>query len=125
MRAARAVFPPEEITQVKVIACELPRTQGVPLSRFSRAELHRLVVERGLCEASASTIARWLAEDTIKPGRHRSWVFPSDPDFEQKAGRVLGVRRWDFHSVMPGKMELLGSVAVKSPCAMEAAGLIS
>ena len=40
----------------KAIACELPRTQGVPLSRFSRAELHRLVVERGVCEASASTI---------------------------------------------------------------------
>ena len=46
---ARAVFPPEEVAQVKAIACELPRTQGVPLSRFSRAELHRLVVERGVC----------------------------------------------------------------------------
>src|SRR6266516_1753291 len=63
----RAVFPPEQIAEVKAIACALPRTQGVPLSRFSRAELHRLVVERGVCEASASTIARWLAEDALKP----------------------------------------------------------
>jgi hypothetical protein len=75
-RAARAVFPPEQIAEVKAIACALPRTQGVPLSRFSRAELHRLVVERGVCEASASTIARWLAEDALKPWQHRSWSFP-------------------------------------------------
>jgi hypothetical protein len=38
---------------VKAIACSLPREHGLPLSRFSRAELHRLVIERGVCEASA------------------------------------------------------------------------
>jgi transposase len=48
--AARAVFPPEQVAEVKALACELPATQGLPLSRFSRAELHRLVVERGLSE---------------------------------------------------------------------------
>jgi hypothetical protein len=37
----RAVFRPEQIAEVKAIACALPRSQGVPLSRFSRAELHR------------------------------------------------------------------------------------
>jgi hypothetical protein len=57
---------------VKAIACGLPRTQGVPLSRFSRAELHRLVIERGVTDASASTIARWLAEDALKPWQYRS-----------------------------------------------------
>jgi hypothetical protein len=104
VRVARAVFPPEEIAQVKAIACELPRTQGVPLSRFSRSELHRLVVERGLSEASASTIARWLAEDAIKPWRHRSWIFPTAPDFEQKAGRVLDLYagRWQGRLLHPG-----------------------
>src|SRR5687768_2679574 len=59
-------FPPQEVAQVKAIACELPRSQGVPLSHFSGAELHRLVVERGVSEASATTILRWLAEDAIK-----------------------------------------------------------
>jgi transposase len=78
--------PPEQVAEVKAIACELPRTQGLPLSRFSRAELHRLVVERGSCEASASTIARWLAEDAIEPWRYRSWIFPTDPDFLEKTG---------------------------------------
>jgi hypothetical protein len=71
-RVARAVFPPQEVAQVKVVACELPTEAGVPLSRFSRAELHRLVIEQGVTEASASTIARWLSEDAIKPWQHRS-----------------------------------------------------
>ncbi|MCA1680777.1 MAG: helix-turn-helix domain-containing protein, partial [Actinobacteria bacterium] len=65
-RAARAVFPPEEIAEVKAIACEAPKAQGLPLSRFSRSELHRFVIERGVSEASASTVGRWLAEDAIK-----------------------------------------------------------
>ena len=54
----RAVFPPQQVAEVKAIACELPRTHELPLSRFSRVELHRLVIERGVTEASASTIWR-------------------------------------------------------------------
>jgi hypothetical protein len=89
---------------VKAIACELPSTEGVPLSRFSRAELHRLIVERGVCAASASTIARWLAEDAIKPWRYRSWIFPTDPDFAERAGRVLDLYegRWEGKLLHPG-----------------------
>ena len=44
-RVARAVFPPEQVAEVKAIACELPTTHGRPLGRFSRTELHRLVIE--------------------------------------------------------------------------------
>ena len=90
---------------MKAIACELPRRQGVPLSRFSRAELHRLVIERGVTEASASTIARWLAEDALKPWQHRSWVFPTDPDFLEKAGPVLDLYqgRWEGKLLHPGE----------------------
>jgi hypothetical protein len=67
----------------------LPATRGVPLSKFSRVELHRLVIERGVTDASASTIWRWLHEDAIKPWQTRSWIFPRDPRFAEKAGRVL------------------------------------
>jgi hypothetical protein len=90
---------------VKAIACGLPREHGLPLSRFSRAELHRLVVERGVCEASASTIARWLREDALKPWQHRSWVFPSDPGFLEKAGPVLDLYqgRWQGKLLHPGE----------------------
>ena len=88
-RVGRVVFPPEQVAEVKAIACELPRTHELPLSRFSRVELHRLVIERGVTDASASTIWRWLHEDAIKPWQTRSWIFPRDPDFAEKAGRVL------------------------------------
>src|SRR5688572_22017157 len=88
-RVARGAFPPEEVAQVKAVACELPKTHGVPLSRFSRSELHRFVIEQAITDASASTIGRWLAEDAIKPWQQRSWIFPRDPDFLQKAGPVL------------------------------------
>jgi hypothetical protein len=47
------------------------------------------VIERGVTDASASTLWRWLHEDAIKPWQTRSWIFPRDPDFAWKAGRVL------------------------------------
>jgi len=93
------------VAQVKAIACELPRVHGLPLSRFSRAELHRLVIERGISEASASTIARWLAEDALKPWQHRSWIFPTDPAFLEKAGPVLDLYQGRFEGKLlhPGE----------------------
>ena len=47
------------------------------------------MIERGVTEASASTIWRWLHTDAIKPWQTRSWIFPRDPAFAEKAGRVL------------------------------------
>lgn len=67
----------------------MPITHGLPLGRFSRTELHRLVIERGVTEASASTIWRWLHDDAIKPWQTRSWIFPRDPHFPEKAHRAL------------------------------------
>jgi DDE superfamily endonuclease len=104
-RVDRAVFPPEEVAAVKAVACELPASEGVPLSRFSRTELHRLVIERGVTEASASTIWRWLADDALKPWQQRSWVFPRDPEFERKAARVLDLYegRFEGRLLHPGE----------------------
>ncbi len=64
------------------------------------------MVERGVSDASASTIGRWLAEDAIKPWQHRSWIFPRDPDFMEKAGRVLDLYagRWEGKLLEPGDM---------------------
>jgi hypothetical protein len=81
---------------VKAVACELPREHELPLSRFSRAELHRLVIERGVTDASAATIARWLREDELKPWQQRSWIFPTDPGFLEKAGPVLDLYQGRF-----------------------------
>ena len=105
-RVARVVFPPEEVAQVKAIACELPEAHGVPLSRFSRSELHRFVIEQAVSEASASTIGRWLAEDAIRPWRHKSWIFPRDPNFLERAGPVLDLYagRWEGKRLEPGDL---------------------
>jgi hypothetical protein len=100
---ARAVFPPEQIAEVKAIACELPATHGLPLGRFTRTELHRLVVERGVTDASASTIWRWLHDDALKPWQQRSWIFVRDPAFRERAGRVLDLdqRRFEGRRLRP------------------------
>ena len=71
------------------MACELPATRRDPLSKYSRVELHRFVIERGVTDASASTVWRWLREDTIKPWQTHSSILPRDPHFGEKADRVL------------------------------------
>lgn len=86
------------------MACELPAKRGVPLSRWSSDELASEVVKRGIVEQiSGVTVWRWLSEDAIKPWQHRSWIFPRDPRFKERAGpildlyagwRPLGRRRW-------------------------------
>ena len=88
---------------MKALACELPKTYGLPLGRFSRTELHRLVIERGVSEASASTIWRWLHDDALKPWQQRSWMFVRDPAFAAKAGRVLDLyqRRFQGRRLRP------------------------
>jgi len=105
-RDVRAVFPPEQVAEVKAIACELPASYGLPLSRFSRAELHRLVIERGVTDASASTIWRWLHDDALKPWQQRSWIFPRDPCFAEKASRVLDLyqRRFQGRRLRPDEL---------------------
>jgi hypothetical protein len=83
-------FPPGIVVAVKALACELPSETGLPLSRFSMAEIKREIIRRGLTASiGETTIWRWLSEDAIRPWHHRSWIFPRDPDFANKAGRVL------------------------------------
>lgn len=93
-----ARFTPVQVAQVKALACQLPACAGVALSRWSCPELAREVVAHGVAEAmSASTVWRWLAREAIKPWQYRSWLFPRDPDFVAKAGRVLDLyeHRWE------------------------------
>ena len=97
-------FAPEVVAEVKAMACEPPAERDVPLSRWSSAELAAQAVTEGLVEAvSASTVRRWLAADAIKPWRYRSWIFPRDPDFAAKAGRVLDLYAgvWDGEPLGP------------------------
>lgn len=83
-------FPPSVVVQVKALACELPHRLRLPLSRLSLSEIRREVITQGLvAEISGATLWRWLSADALRPWRHRSWIFPRDPDFAAKAGRIL------------------------------------
>lgn len=72
----------------------------MPLSRYSTRELARVVVAQGITAAiSGTTIWRWLDRDAIRPWCHRSWMFPRDPEFATKAGRVLDL----YHGAWEGE----------------------
>jgi hypothetical protein len=80
------------------MACELPASSGVPLSRWSCSELAREAITRGIAEQiSGVTVWRWLTEDAIKPWQHRSWIFPRDPNFAAKAGPILDLYAGTWH----------------------------
>jgi hypothetical protein len=50
-----------------------------------------------VAEISGASLWRWLSSDALGPWQPRSWIFPRDPDFAAKAGRVLDLyeRVWD------------------------------
>jgi len=97
-------FPPGIVVAVKALACELPSETGLPLSRFSMAEIKHEAIRRGLVASiGEATIWRWLSKDAIRPWHHRSWIFPRDPDFAIKAGRVLDLYEgvWEGRALGP------------------------
>ena len=86
------------------MACELPARRGLPLSRFSLAEIRREVLAEGLVgEISGATLWRWLSQDALRPWRFRTWIFPRDPAFLTKAGRILDLYEgvWDGLPLAP------------------------
>jgi hypothetical protein len=55
------------------------------------------VIRRGLvATVGETTLWRWLTEDAIRPWSHRTWIFPRDSAFQEKANRVLDLYsgRW-------------------------------
>lgn len=83
---------------------------GLPLSRLSVADVARHAERSGLvARISDSTVWRWLHEDAIRPWQHRCWIFPRDPLFQAKAGRIL-----DLYAHTWEGRELLGDEFVLS-----------
>ena len=85
------------MVQVKALACELPATLGLPLSRLSVSDVAQQARQLGLVATiSDSTVWRWLNADAIRPWQHRCWIFPRDAQFAVKAGRILDLyqRLW-------------------------------
>lgn len=108
-------FGPEVVAGVKAIACEPPEQRAVPLSRWSSHELATQAVTEGLVDAiSSSTVRRWLHADAIKPWRYRSWIFPRDPQFADKAARVLDLYARVFDGMPLGPNDFVISADEKS-----------
>jgi hypothetical protein len=96
--AVRLAFPPEAIVAIKALACELPAELDLPLSRLSMADIRDETIRRGMVASiGKTTLWRWLSEDAIRPWFHRTWIFPRDPQFAEKAGRILDLYEgfWD------------------------------
>jgi len=81
------------------------------------------VLSRGLVASiSGTTIWRWLSQDAIKPWTHRSWIFPRDPDFAAKAGRVLDLYGREFEGQPLGADDFVisadekTSIQARIPC---------
>ncbi len=90
-------FTPVQVAQVKALACRPAADSGLPLSRWSAPELARQVITDRICtNISASTVRRWLDQESLKPWQYQSWIFITDPHFESKAQRVLDLyaRQW-------------------------------
>jgi hypothetical protein len=104
VRAGPRFSPPEVVIQVKAIACERPSAVGLPLSRLSAADIAREAQRCGIVATiSNKTVWRWLNDDAIRPWQHRCWIFPRDPDFATKAGRILDLYsgQWQGQPLQP------------------------
>ena len=89
--------PPGIVIAIKALACELPSRLGLPLARWTISELRQEAMASGIvAKISGTTLWRWLGQDALHPWRHHTWIFPGDPNFARKAGRVLDLyqRRW-------------------------------
>ncbi|MGH7963460.1 MAG: IS630 family transposase [Candidatus Binatia bacterium] len=110
----RAGFPPLEQALVKAVACEAVHQSGLPLSRLSTTDL-AAQARKALGKAiSPSTVWRILAADAIKPWRYKYWIFPRDPHFAEKAGRVLDLYAGSWQGTPLGPREYILSADEKT-----------
>lgn len=90
--------------EIKALACQMPSERDVPFSRLSHMDIAREAMRSGIVASiSGATVWRWLSADAIKPWQYRSWIFPRDPDFAQKAARVLDLYQgmWEEKRLRP------------------------
>src|SRR5437764_1977144 len=96
-RGRPRVLAPTTRALVVALACERPADRGLPLSRYSLAELGAEAASAlATPPPSRSSIWRWLLQDALRPWRHHCWIFPRDPRFLELAGPVLDLYacRW-------------------------------
>ena len=88
----RDVFPPQVRAQVTATACSLPQQSGVPLTRWSHAEIRRQMVASMPEQKAPSsrTVGRWLKAERLRPWRYHNWQHIHNPEqFLERARPVL------------------------------------
>jgi len=109
-RSGRPVtYGAKERAQVTAAVCATLKERQLPLSRFSVADLRRVVVkEEGLANLSQGTLSRILQENVIKPWQYRYWLFPRAPDFLSHACVILDLYAgfWEGQRLGPGEYVL-------------------
>ncbi len=83
---------PCERDQIVAVARARPDTQGVPLTRWSLAKLTAHLASMGV-ELCQEALRQLLIGAGLSHQRTRSWKWSPDPDFKEKAERVLGLYR--------------------------------
>jgi transposase len=83
---------PEQRDRIVAVARARPDTLGVPLTRWSLSKLsdHLAAIDIVLC---AEALRQTLGAAGLSHQRTRSWKWSPDPDFAEKAARVLGLYR--------------------------------
>jgi hypothetical protein len=108
-------YGPPERAHITAVVCETLWKHKLPLSRFSIADLRRVIIrEEGLAGLSHSSLARILRQDALKPWRYRYWLFPRDPDFVNKACVILDLYAGFWQGQRLGADECLLSADEKS-----------
>jgi transposase len=78
--------------RIVAIAGARPDALGVPYTRWSLAKLSRYLRGQGI-EVSPAHLGRILARNAISLQRTRSWKQSPDPDYAEKAARILALYR--------------------------------
>lgn len=78
--------------RIVALAGARPQALGVPFTRWSLAKLSRYLGGQGL-SVSPAHLGRILARNGISLQRTRSWKQSPDPEYAQKAARILALYR--------------------------------
>jgi transposase len=85
---------PAERDRIVAVARARPDTQGVALTRWSLPKLRPHLIETGIVEElGEETLRQILRGAGLSHQRTRSWKWSPDPDFQEKADRVLSLYR--------------------------------
>jgi transposase len=82
----------DDEARIVAVAGARPDALGVPYTRWSLAKLSRYLRGQGI-EVSPAHLSRILARNGISLQRTRSWKQSPDPDYAEKAARILALYR--------------------------------